>query len=61
MNIKRSSMEYNEKIMRELFNYVRYQNVIYVCHHRCPVRRHRKDESRPNQESVRLYCEFILK
>ncbi len=30
MNIKRSSMEYNEKIMRELFNYVRYQMYVII-------------------------------
>jgi hypothetical protein len=49
-------MEYNEKIVRELFNYVRYQNVIYVCHHRCPVRRHIK----MNQDQTKNLLDYIV-
>jgi len=43
VNIKRSSMKYNEKIMKELFDCFRYANVMYVCHHHNdPVRRHKR-------------------
>jgi len=61
VNIKRSSMKYNEKLMEELFNRFRYQHVMYVCHHSGPIRRRIKDGSRPNQESARLDCQFYFK
>ncbi|CAF2786046.1 unnamed protein product [Rotaria sp. Silwood2] len=61
VNIKRHSMKYNEKTMKELFNRFRYGNVKYVCHHSGPVRRHLKDGSRPNQESARMDCPFYFK
>jgi hypothetical protein len=61
VNIKRSSMKYNEKLMEELFNRFRYQHVMYACHHSGPIRRRIKDGSRPNQESARLDCQFYFK
>jgi hypothetical protein len=61
VNIKRSSMKYNENIMKELFDRFRYANVMYVCHHSGSIRRHKKNGSRSNQESARLYCEFYFK
>ena len=61
MNIKRSSMKYNEKTMKDLFDRFRYQNVTFVCHHSGSVRRCIKDGSRPNQESARLCCQFDFK
>jgi hypothetical protein len=48
-------------MIKELFDRFRYQNVMYVCYHSGLVRRHKKDGSRPNQESARLYCEFYFK
>ncbi|CAF1492282.1 unnamed protein product [Adineta steineri] len=60
VNIKRSSMKYNEKMMKELFNRFRYEHVKYTCHHGGSVRRNIKDGSRPNQESARIHCGFYF-
>ncbi|CAF5108892.1 unnamed protein product [Rotaria sp. Silwood1] len=61
VNVKRTSMKYNEKLMKDLFDRFRYQHVMYVCHHSGPIRRHIKDGSRPNEESARLDCQFYFK
>ncbi|CAF1606765.1 unnamed protein product [Rotaria magnacalcarata] len=61
VNIKRSSMKYNEKTMNGLFDRFRYEHVKYVCHHSGRARRNIKDGSRPNQESARIDCEFFFK
>ncbi|CAF3367722.1 unnamed protein product [Rotaria socialis] len=61
VNIKRHSIKYNEKIMKDLFDRFRYSNVKYVCHHSGPVKRNTKDGSRPNQESGRIDCQFYFR
>jgi hypothetical protein len=55
VNIKRSSVKYNEKTMKDLFDRFRYEHVKYTCHHSGNVRRNIKDGSRPNQESARIH------
>ncbi|CAF3460435.1 unnamed protein product [Rotaria sp. Silwood2] len=61
VNVKRHSIKYNEKTMKELFDRFRYSSIKYVCHHGGPIRRNTKNGSRPNQESARIDCEFYFK